>query len=119
MTVLANNGSVCGSSKPSFLPVIPQVQRSVLDILDIFLSVQVPVLCGGKRGFFLVGPQRVECVCAECWTKPESEREMSCTQFEAHCGAGAAKKWKASLRVEPGSVPEVPGGAQHSTNLAL
>lgn len=28
-----------------------------------------------------------------------------------HCGAGAAKKWKASLRVEPGSVPEVPRNA--------
>ncbi len=50
------------------------------------------------------------CVCLDCINKPEVEREFSCTQFEQHAGAGAAKKWKASLRVEPGSSGEVSRG---------
>ncbi|KAK9830484.1 hypothetical protein WJX72_011976 [[Myrmecia] bisecta] len=69
---------------------------------------RVPVICNGTKGIFLLGLQRVICVCSECADKPESQRDFSCTQFEAHCGAGAAKKWKASLRVQAGSVPEVP-----------
>lgn len=62
--------------------------------------------CGTTHGIFLLGRQRVLCVCPDCISKPEADREFSCTQFEQHAGAGAAKKWKASLRVEPGSVPE-------------
>ena len=72
--------------------------------------IQVIVMCNGFRGQFLVGQQRVICMCSDCRKKPEDEREFSCTQYEQHCGAGAAKKWKASLRVEPGCVPEVPEG---------
>ena len=67
---------------------------------------QVPVFCGTTHGIFLLGRQRVQCVCSDCMTRTEVEREFSCTQFEQHAGAGAAKKWKASLRVEPGSVPD-------------
>lgn len=34
------------------------------------------------------------------------------THWEAHCGAGSAKKWKASIKIEPGGgAPEVPGTA--------
>ena len=72
--------------------------------------VQVVVMCNGYRGHLLVGLQRVICMCSDCKKLPEAEREFSCTQYEQHCGAGAAKKWKASLRIEPGSVPEVPEG---------
>lgn len=79
--------------------------------LDFGRGVQIPVICSGMRGLFMLAAQRVICRCSECKKKPESERDMSCTQFEAHCGAGAAKKWKASLRIEPGGVPEVPDGA--------
>ena len=67
-------------------------------------------MCNGFRGQFLVGQQRVICMCSDCRKKPDVEREFSCTQYEQHCGAGAAKKWKASLRIEPGCVPEVPEG---------
>ena len=73
---------------------------------------QVPVFCNGLHGVYLLGRQRIVCSCPACAAKPEAKREHSCTQFEMHCGAGAAKKWKASLRVEPGGVPEVPKGAR-------
>jgi hypothetical protein len=75
------------------------------------LTAQVPVFCNGLHGVYLLGRQRIVCSCPDCMAKPEAKREHSCTQFEMHCGAGAAKKWKASLRVEPGGVPEVPKGA--------
>ena len=74
------------------------------------LTAQVPVFCNGLHGVYLLGRQRIVCSCPDCMAKPEAKREHSCTQFEMHCGAGAAKKWKASLRVEPGGVPEVPKG---------
>ena len=73
-------------------------------------------MCNGYRGIFLLGLQRVICLCNDCKKKAEADREFSCTQYEQHCGAGAAKKWKASLRIEPGSVPEVPDG---QSNLAM
>ena len=75
------------------------------------LTAQVPVFCNGLHGVYLLGRQRIVCSCPDCMAKPEAKRDHSCTQFEMHCGAGAAKKWKASLRVEPGGVPEVPKGA--------
>ena len=68
------------------------------------------MFCNGLHGVYLLGRQRIVCSCPDCTAKPEAKREHSCTQFEMHCGAGAAKKWKASLRVEPGGVPEVPAG---------
>ena len=34
------------------------------------------------------------------------KQEYTATQFEQLCGAGSAKKWKVSLKVVPGSVPE-------------
>ena len=76
------------------------------------LMMQVPVFCNGLHGVYLLGRQRIICSCPACAAKPEAKREHSCTQFEMHCGAGAAKKWKASLRVEPGGVPEVPKGVR-------
>lgn len=74
-------------------------------------------LCAAQ-GTFLVAQSRVICNCAECAGKPASQREMSATHFEAHAGAGAAKKWKSSVRILAGAVPEVPAGGccqmQHS-----
>jgi hypothetical protein len=32
-------------------------------------------------------------------------------QYEQHAGCGSAKKWKASIRIEPGAVRECPRGA--------
>ncbi|KAK9827616.1 hypothetical protein WJX81_006673 [Elliptochloris bilobata] len=73
-------------------------------------SIELPVVCGDKRGTFLLGCQRVVCDCAECARKARGDRELTCTQFEVHSGAGAAKKWKSSMRVRPGGAPEVPAG---------
>lgn len=39
-------------------------------------------------------------------------KEMTATQFEQYAGAGTAKKWKTSLRILPGQVPECPQGAR-------
>lgn len=83
------------------------------------VALQVIVMCNGYRGQFLVGQQRVVCLCSDCRKKPEAEREFSCTQYEQHCGAGAAKKWKASLRLEPGCVPEVPEGGAPPPSTSL
>lgn len=38
-------------------------------------------------------------------------KEMSATQFEQFAGCASAKKWRASLKVVPGSCPECPEGA--------
>lgn len=46
---------------------------------------------------------------------------MTATQFEQYAGAGSAKKWKTSLRILPGQVPECPPGvpaAHLPTSLA-
>lgn len=67
-------------------------------------------MCNGKRGIFVVSELRVLCVCNACRPKYPQGRDMSCTQFEAHAGMAAAKKWKASLKVAPGSVPEAAEG---------
>lgn len=70
------------------------------------------VVCNGKRGIFVVADQRVLCMCNGCRPKYVQGRDMSCTQFEAHAGMAAAKKWKASLKVAPGSVPEASEGGR-------
>ncbi|KAK9862670.1 hypothetical protein WJX84_009528, partial [Apatococcus fuscideae] len=71
------------------------------------IPAKVRVLCGTTHGLFMPVKRRVQCECEHCLQKPESQREFSPTQFEAHCGAGAAKKWKASLRIIPGGAPDV------------
>lgn len=43
---------------------------------------------------------------------------MTATQFEAFAGSGSAKKWKSSLRIVPGQVPECPHGATSSCETA-
>lgn len=62
------------------------------------------------QGTFFMRTTRVVCNCAPCSTKPEAERDMSATHFEAHSGAGTAKKWKTSLRIPAGCLKEVPAG---------
>lgn len=69
-----------------------------------------PLCAPCAQGTFLVAQSRVICDCPECAGKPENQREMSATHFEAHAGAGAAKKWKSSVRIMPGAVPEAPPG---------
>ncbi len=72
------------------------------------------MICSGMQGMFALAPQTIECMCGECRNKSVSQRTFSPTQFEAHCGAGAAKKWKASVRVLQGA-PGVPPGASSCT----
>lgn len=80
---------------------------------------QIPVTCNGTHGLLMLRRQRVKCSCEECAARPEAKREFSCTQFEQHCGAGSAKKWKASLRIVPGGVPEVPAGDFLAATLTM
>ena len=59
----------------------------------------------------LVPQQRVRCGCEQCALLPPEEREHTMGQWEVHTGAGAAKKWKTSIRVVAGGAPDVcPGG---------
>jgi hypothetical protein len=56
--------------------------------------------------------QVVECYCAPCCARVAAGHDrplFSFTRFERHAGS-RAKKWRASLRVEPGSAPECPAG---------
>ncbi|CAD7696632.1 unnamed protein product [Ostreobium quekettii] len=78
---------------------------------DDKLLQEIPIVCNSTGGIFLLGLQKVICGCSACSAKPEPQREFTATQFEQHCGAGSAKKWKSSLRVKPGALPEVPKDA--------
>ena len=83
------------------------VESGLMSLDDLQIQREISVECNGIAGTFLFGEQRVICACNECSEKPESERIFTATHFEQHCGAGSAKKWKASVRIRPGGVPEV------------
>jgi hypothetical protein len=68
---------------------------------------QVPVICSGTEGVFELAAVRVRCGCRACLA-PGADPYFTPTQWEQHSGAGAAKKWKVSIRVVPGGVPDVP-----------
>lgn len=70
---------------------------------------EVSIICNGVRGSFVLASQRVICRCKDCGKRAPEQREFTPTQFEQHCGAGSAKKWKASLRLEPEPGIEGPG----------
>ena len=65
--------------------------------------------CAGKEGLLFFPSRTVICSCTECQGKPESERIMKCTTFEAHCGKGTAKKWMDSVLVMAPDAIEVCG----------
>eukprot|EP00887_Chlorella_sp_A99_P006491 scaffold3.g6491.t1 len=75
----------------------------------------VDVSCQGVRGVMNIHELRVSCRCKGCLARPEREREFSMTQWEIHAGAANAKKWRASIRVVPGAVPDVPAGGNGMT----
>ncbi len=68
----------------------------------------VEVICNGVNGTLIIADQTVVCGCSSCMHLGQSSRTMSCTQFEIHSGAGGKKKWKYSIKVRPGTEPEVP-----------
>jgi SAND domain len=63
-------------------------------------DITLQVICNNVAG--LLNP-------ATCKVVHEG-KEMTATQFEHFAGCGSAKKWKASLRIVPGQVPECPRG---------
>lgn len=88
-------------------PEIPTNQNPMM-IDQELLEKDIKVVCNGINGIFHFSNQRVSCECEECLQKSNLEdRIFTATHFEQHCGAGTAKKWKASVRIRPGSVPEV------------
>lgn len=73
----------------------------------------VEIVCNGVNGTLIIAHQMVICGCSLCIQQPsQTNRTMSCKQFEIHAGAGGEKKWKSSLRVRPGTEPEVPRNSQ-------
>jgi len=75
-------------------------------LLSLCLPVllQIPIICNGIKGTFLLSEMKVICSCSSCAVLPLDRRTFTPTQYEQHSGAGSAKKWKASLRIEPGAV---------------
>jgi hypothetical protein len=54
----------------------------------------------------------VACYCAGCAARVAAGHDrplFSFTRFERHCGS-KAKKWRLSLRIDPGATPECPAG---------
>ncbi|GIL98350.1 hypothetical protein Vretimale_3738 [Volvox reticuliferus] len=74
------------------------------------LQAKLNVSCNDVAGTFIMDGIKVLCHCKECRELPKSQREFHPTHWEQHCGAGTAKKWKASVKIEPGGAPEVPPG---------
>lgn len=62
---------------------------------------EVPVVCNGLTGKFLVAEQMFLCDCASCARKALKGAPllMTPTEFERHAGMAASKKWKYSVRV--------------------
>lgn len=72
---------------------------------------QLTVSCNEVAGLFIMDGIKVICRCKVCVDQPKGQREFHPTHWEQHCGAGTAKKWKASIKIEPGGAPEVPLGS--------
>ncbi|GFR43633.1 hypothetical protein Agub_g4733, partial [Astrephomene gubernaculifera] len=71
---------------------------------------EIPVVCNGLAGVFLVGP---------CLVRSGEGRTLSPTEFERIAGKAASKKWKVTLRVlTPGGTPG-PTLGEHLVELGL
>lgn len=74
--------------------------------------VKLPVVCNDVRGVVFLDQQVVSCFCPACSARVMDGHDrplFSFTRFERHTGS-KAKKWRLSLRIQPGSVPECPVG---------
>ncbi|GAB4823890.1 hypothetical protein N2152v2_010936 [Parachlorella kessleri] len=72
-------------------------------------GLKLRVLCNDVRGILYLDDQFVSCFCADCEARVRAGHDrpiFGLSRFEKHCGS-KAKKWRTSLRVEPGSCPEV------------
>lgn len=99
-----------GLSTKLFQPASLSRSPRVHSLEELNLPKEILVECCGVPGIFFFGEQKVRCECAECLEKPDESRILTATHFEQHCGAGSAKKWKASVRIRPGAVSEVAPG---------
>ncbi|KAL6769501.1 hypothetical protein ACKKBG_A31275 [Auxenochlorella protothecoides x Auxenochlorella symbiontica] len=75
-------------------------------------GVKLPVTCNDVRGLVFLDQQVVSCFCPACDARVAGGHDrplFSFTRFERHSGS-KAKKWRLSLRIDPGAVPECPPG---------
>lgn len=104
---------------PCGLAIVALCAKRQLATFQSPLTTGLDIIVAWRQGTFLVARSRVICQCKTCARLPEKKREMSATHFEAHCGAGAAKKWKSSVRIVAGTTPDVPAGAPDCFNNFL
>lgn len=70
--------------------------------------------CNDIRGVVYLDQQVVACYCPACEQRVASGHGrplFSFTRFERHSGS-KAKKWRLSIRIDPGAVKEAPLGEQ-------
>ena len=72
--------------------------------------------CSDIRGVVYLDQQVVACYCPACEARVAGGHGrplFSFTRFERHSGS-KAKKWRLSIRIDPGSVKEAPLGARRA-----
>ncbi|CAG9464975.1 unnamed protein product [Pedinophyceae sp. YPF-701] len=67
---------------------------------------EIPVECKAIHGTFFLGNQTVRCEAVCCAGRAPEDRTFSATKWEQHAGQMNSKKWKASIKIRQGGVPE-------------
>ncbi|EFN52298.1 hypothetical protein CHLNCDRAFT_139056 [Chlorella variabilis] len=73
-------------------------------------GLKLPVTCNDIRGVVYLDQQVVACYCPSCEQRVAAGHGrplFSFTRFERHSGS-KAKKWRLSIRIDPGAVKEAP-----------
>lgn len=76
-------------------------------------GLKLPIFCNDISGVLCMDQQIVACHCESCEQRVAAGYDrpiFSLTRYERHSGS-KAKKWRLSLRIQPGAVPECPRGA--------
>lgn len=94
-------GQTCGSADTSRVNVSAAAVQLTAPLTSPPEDLYVMVMCNNVTGRLHPASCRVEA----------NGKKMSATQFEQFAGCASAKKWRASLKVIPGSCPECPEGA--------
>lgn len=95
---------------PSYVAAAPYTDSPVPRTDTASPRVKLPVVCNDVRGVVFLDQQVVSCFCSSCNARVMDGHDrplFSFTRFERHTGS-KAKKWRLSLRIQPGSVPECP-----------
>lgn len=93
-------GQTCGSADTSRVNVSAAAVQLTAPLKSPPEDLYVMVMCNNVTGRLHPASCRVEA----------NGKKMSATQFEQFAGCASAKKWRASLKVIPGSCPECPEG---------